>query len=373
MAQLPAFSMAIAKNLYARKFSAVFLGLVLLAPSAINLEPAQAAVTSGAAVVCDASNASNVSTTSCTNSGSSGTNITLNGSPSRTSRGQGSVGFNLTSLSQNQYGTGSMGSTAGVETVTVEMFLYLASDGNIYNYAGSMLFQFDTNTAAYNIYHFGHKLGFNTFTNEVYGFDATSLEDSWHHFVFIATTSATDSSQQIYVDGVKKSLSFVFGSSSNASKKVFNSNGNFTLMNHGYSANQWNAKGELGLLRVYKRELTAAEIQSNYAAEQWRMSTATSISSLALSNAPKKGLLTTITATVSNPGRVRFLLSGKRIAGCTSVPTTGSGPITATCTWKPATSGGFTLTASLAPSDSGLSASQSSPMSSVVGRRVTIR
>jgi hypothetical protein len=236
-----------------------------------------------------------------------------------------------------------------------------------------MLFQFATSTAAYNIYHFQHYLGFNTFNNEVYGIDASSYEDQWHHYVFVASKSSIDSSQAIYIDGVKQSLSFVFGSSSSSSAKVFDALGNFRLMNHGYSVNTWNAKGELGLLRIYKRGLTAAEVANNFQAEAWRMNTATSISSLALSNAPKKGLLTTITATVSNPGRVRFFLSGKRIAGCTSVPTTGSGPITATCSWKPATSGGFTITASLTPTDQSLTGSQSSPMSSAVGRRVTIR
>lgn len=351
---------------------------IILAVATLHLlfasnQNAVAAATTGADVICDLSNASNVTTTSCTNTGSSGTNITLNGSPTRTSRGQGSIGFNLTSLSQNQYGTGSMGSTSGVETITVEMFLYLAADGNIYNYAGSMLFQFATDSSAYNIYHFSHYLGFNTFTNEVYGFDATSLENSWHHFVFIATKSATDSSQQIYVDGVKKSLSYVFGSSSTAASRVFNASGNFTLMNHGYSANQWNAKGELGLLRVYKKGLTPLEIQNNFQAEQWRMSTATSFNSLSVSNAPKKGAISTITATVSNPGKVRFFQSGRRIPGCVSVPTTGSGPITATCNWRPATSGGAIITALLTPTDSSLTSSQSEAIPVSSGRRVTIR
>jgi hypothetical protein len=373
MAQLQASSTAIANRFATISFRFSILVIALLVTSVLPFYQAHAAVTSGAAVICDISSASNVSSTLCTNTGSSGTNITLNGSPSRSTRGQGSIGFNMTALSQNQFGTGSMGSTSGVDTVTAEMFLYLASDGNVYNYAGSMLFQFDTNSAPYNIYHFGHKLGFNTFTNEVYGFDATALEDSWHHYVFIASKSASDSAQQIYVDGVKQSLSYVFGSSSTSSSRVFNSSGNFTLMNHGYSANQWLAKGELGLLRVYKRELSAAEIQNNYQAESWRMSTATSITSLTVSNAPKKGALSIITATVSNPGRVRFLISGKRIPGCVSVATSGAGPVTATCSWRPTASGGFTITALLTPSDSGLTGSLSAPLGAAVGRRVTIR
>ena len=365
--------MAIANRFAAISFRFSILVVALLATSIVNFDQAHGAVTTGAQVICDASVASNLTSSTCTNTGAGGRTISLVGSPVRTSRGQGSLGFNLTSLSQNQYGNGTLGSTASVDSITVEMFLYLSSNGNVYNSSGSMLFQFATSTAAYNIYHYQHFLGFNTFNNEVYGIDATSYEDQWHHYVFVASKSSIDSSQAIYIDGVKQSLSFVFGSSSSSSAKVFDGLGNFRLMNHGYSANTWNAKGELGLLRIYKRGLTAAEVSSNFEAEAWRMNTATSFSSLTLSNSPKKGLTTTLTATVSNPGKVRFFASGKRIPKCISVSTAGSGPYTATCSWIPPSSGSITISATFSPTDNSLTGSQSQPLPITAGRRVSIR
>lgn len=365
--------MATAKSYAAISSRVSLLVVALLATSITPFYQAHGAVTTGAQVICDASVASNLSLSACTNTGAGGGTISLVGSPTRSTRGQGSIGFNLTSLSQNQYGNGTLGSTSSVDSITVEMFLYLSSNGNLYNSSGSMLFQFANGTASYNIYHYQHFLGFNTFNSEVYGIDATSYEDSWHHYVFVASKSSIDASQAIYIDGVKQNLSFVFGSSSTSSAKVFDALGNFRLMNHGYSANTWNAKGELGLLRIYKRGLTAAEITNNFQAEAWRMNTTTSFSSLTLSNSPKKGLTTTITATVSNPGKVRFFQSGKRIPGCVSVATTGSGPITATCYWRPTTSGGVIISASLTPTDSSLTSSTSHAVAVSSGRRVSIR
>jgi hypothetical protein len=49
-----------------------------------------------------------------------------------------------------------------------------------------------------------------------------------------------------------------------------------------------------------------------------------------------KGINSTITASVSTSSKITFLVNGKRIPGCVSLVTSGSGPYTATCNWKPA-------------------------------------
>lgn len=87
--------MATAKLHSLSRHAAIIIAVATLHLLFASNQNAVAAATTGADVICDLSNASNVSTTSCTNTGSSGTNITLNGSPTRTSRGQGSIGFNL--------------------------------------------------------------------------------------------------------------------------------------------------------------------------------------------------------------------------------------------------------------------------------------
>jgi hypothetical protein len=56
-----------------------------------------------------------------------------------------------------------------------------------------------------------------------------------------------------------------------------------------------------------------------------------------------------LVATTSLVGKVTFYSQGKRIAGCISVATTGSGPYTATCAWKPSTRGSVALTAVYTP------------------------
>jgi hypothetical protein len=52
------------------------------------------------------------------------------------------------------------------------------------------------------------------------------------------------------------------------------------------------------------------------------------------------------------PGTTRFLAQGKRIPGCISRSTTGSGATyTSTCTWKPAINGGVILSVEATPTD----------------------
>jgi hypothetical protein len=87
-----------------------------------------------------------------------------------------------------------------------------------------------------------------------------------------------------------------------------------------------------------------------------------------------KGVVITVTVTVNAPGTVRFFLSGKKIPGCLSRPTTGSYPnYTATCQWKPPVMGYQNLTAELTPSDTSFSRSTSSVGTFWVYKRTTRR
>ena len=125
------------------------------------------------------------------------------------------------------------------------MWVNLADSGSAQNAAGSMLFCWSNGSGSYNynIYHYGSKIGFNTFSSEVYGINSSSLEGTWKHLVFVMTegTSSEVSTQKIYVDGVAQSLSYVFGSTS--ATRAFNDNGNFVFMDNTIAANTWNAKG----------------------------------------------------------------------------------------------------------------------------------
>lgn len=100
----------------------------------------------------------------------------------------------------------------------------------------------------------------------------------------------------------------------------------------------------------------------------------TNISGLSLSATPYKGVAVTISITVNAPGKVRFLLAGKRIPNCLSRSTSGTYPnYTASCIWKPPVTGMQFLSASYTTSDSSFT-SGTAPTSIIwVVKRTTTR
>lgn len=80
------------------------------------------------------------------------------------------------------------------------------------------------------------------------------------------------------------------------------------------------------------------------------------ISALTLSNSPAKGLITTLTVSLTIPGKVNFLINNKRISGCYKLNSSGSAPnISATCSWKPTVMGRHIITVQQTPSDNSYS------------------
>lgn len=107
-------------------------------------------------------------------------------------------------------------------------------------------------------------------------------------------------------------------------------------------------------------------------------SVATSNTSISLAVTPDTTtaiyrLNNSIVATVSTAGKVDFKLQGKYLAGCRNVSTTGSSPITATCTWKPSIHNSVTITATFKPSGAGFTRSNATPLSVFVLKRTNTR
>jgi len=100
---------------------------------------------------------------------------------------------------------------------------------------------------------------------------------------------------------------------------------------------------------------------------------AVAISTPTLSAPPSKGVTTTITYQLDVAGRATFFASGKRIPGCITKTTSGSSPITASCSWKPTTSGAVSISVSIKPTGSGTAATNSSSTIYQVVRRTGIR
>jgi hypothetical protein len=76
------------------------------------------------------------------------------------------------------------------------------------------------------------------------------------------------------------------------------------------------------------------------------------LSNLTISNTPAKGLQTTLTVALTIPGKLDFLINGKRISGCYKINSSGSAPnLLASCTWKPTVMGRHIITVQQTPTD----------------------
>ena len=136
---------------------------------------------------------------------------------------------------------------------------------------------------------------------------------------------------------------------------------------------------DVGTNNIYNITITTADSLGNSASRTFFI-VVTNLNESSTTSAPAvlglvyKGIVTTITVTVNAPGSVRFLLSGKKIPGCLSRPTSGSYPnYIATCQWKPPVTALQTLTAELTPSDSSFARSVSTVGTFWVLKRTTRR
>jgi len=189
----------------------------------------------------------------------------------KTTAGPSSVIFDGTTGANNDLIEGSLGSNGSRSRVTVEMWARLEDQPNL-----TSVFSWDegNNVNNYNVLFLNSgELGFNTWRSEVYGINASAYKNVWTHFVFVSAASSVANDQKIYVNGVQQSLSCVFSASPpvtpnacNTVARTFPSSGAFTVMANAKGRTTQNAKGRVGLVRIYDSELTAAEVLANYTA-----------------------------------------------------------------------------------------------------------
>jgi hypothetical protein len=101
---------------------------------------------------------------------------------------------------------------------------------------------------------------------------------------------------------------------------------------------------------------------------------ATSLTQPVLSATPYKGLALTITVTpigdgTSIPGRLTYLMAGKRIVGCYKKTYSGTG--NATCTWRPTTMGFREITVTFTPTNTSFTAATTKKTFLVLHRTTT--
>lgn len=149
-------------------------------------------------------------------------------------------------------------------TITVEMWTIA------YSFASGMFFGFQI----HDVWTQGGTLGYNTGQGDVYGLSAArvnalTVTGRWAHYVFVMNVGDYRRNK-IYVNGVSESLSQQY-------TQQLGSNSNF---NNGVGRiggwridNNYQQVMDLGVFKIYNRELTQAEITTNYNEKRSQYST----------------------------------------------------------------------------------------------------
>jgi hypothetical protein len=254
----------------------------------------------------------------------------------KTATGPQAVVFAGKESSNSDQVSGSIGSTASMDKVSVEMWINMKDNGSTQNAFGSMLFSW-LGSPHYNVYHYKNAIGFNTINSEIYGVNATALVGEWSHIVFVMVKGGATTDQKIYINGVRQTevcnppVTSLTSSCNWPSGRAFNSSGDFLLMNNGYSANTWNAKADVGMVRIYNSELTQSEVTAAFDATKvngYIDTTAPSVVSVTTPTSPStsRNLSYSYTFSESITGLVSnsFEVSGTA-TGCVVAPASSSG------------------------------------------------
>lgn len=136
---------------------------------------------------------------------------------------------------------------------------------------------------------------------------------------------------------------------------------------------------DVGTNNIYNFTITTTDAVGNSASRTFaiivtNLNESSTVSPPVVAGNVYKGIVISLTVTVNAPGKVRFFMDGKRIAGCLSVSTSGSYPnYSAACSWKPSVTARHSVTATLTPSDNTFSTSTSAVGTFWVLKRTNVR
>ena len=184
------------------------------------------------------------------------------------------------------------------------------------------------------------------------------------------TTAATITSSQ-----TGSNFSIIGGNDSGK----FNINATTGVLTFKTSPN-YEAPDDYGLDRIYDVTIRVIDPNGNFTdyvttIGLTNLNESTSLSTPTLSGTPYKGISVTITVTPTGdgtaiPGKITYLMAGKRIVGCYKKSYSGTG--SATCTWKPTTLGNREISVTFTPTNTSFTASNISNKF-FVNRRTTTR
>lgn len=136
---------------------------------------------------------------------------------------------------------------------------------------------------------------------------------------------------------------------------------------------------DTGANNVYNLTLNLEDYSGNTSSQAITITVTDAIESSAISSPSTvgtsyKGVNVAINVIVNAPGKVLFMVNGKRIPNCLAVATTGNYPsFVATCQWKPSVSGANVLKARLTPTSNTYDTKTSENTTIWVIKRTTTR
>lgn len=154
------------------------------------------------------------------------------------------------------------------DVVTVEMWINISSVQSPNNTGLFTLFSWvnDSGIGFYNIAYYNNCLGFQSNNVDLFGRDLTdsaAIRDNWTHLVFIMRESSSLINNEMFVNGEQVPLAWQFNQGNMTPANITFHSGN-AIIGGNYQSNFYNAKADIGVLRIYNRALTLSEVQKNF-------------------------------------------------------------------------------------------------------------
>jgi len=335
------------KNLFYTVVISLFISATVLTTSSSN-----AVVLSSPSLNLDGAVASSLATSSPTQwrdlVTSGATALPLGANTSYSSEGGGSIAVNGTIGSTGAYlAPTTIGASSNpVGNMTLMAWVKPTSWNVDWNIIASRWFADFAGSSNGNDFHFAIRSNGAAHSLNLY---TTNLSNSYGSYNFalnswylVGFTLATDGTLKFYVNG-QPDGSAISGAGHTTYATTYLFVGDLRNTCSACSIN-----GFIGKFRMWNSVLTPTQIAADYQNEAANFGYGTTTTLSLASPTPRYRNLNTITATVSQAGKVTFMERGKRISGCTQVSAAST---TATCAWRPLFHGPTSLSASYTPTN----------------------
>ena len=152
----------------------------------------------------------------------------------------------------------SLNSSNGAKT-TVTMWVQADPDGSWEVLAGSDKYSLAMNNG---------NLGFNTWNYDLYGVDASAIDDGQMHQIVAVFTNGDVTQNEIYIDGVQQNLTQIQGSQRTSNANIDSDNGELHIGRAGAdNPGRYDFTGQMDEVKVFDGELSQSDVSDLYSLE----------------------------------------------------------------------------------------------------------